>query len=128
MIRQGGTLMDTTPAIFPPTRFRSREERRAFWAHHVELWGVSGLSQQAYCRREGLSPACFGRWKRCLTPADIKSGQTGSLVAVSPPIVSAAFSRRSALDLVVDERYRLEISESFSPSALESVLRVLARL
>jgi hypothetical protein len=34
----------------------------AIWRRHLVAWRDSGLSQAAYCRRHGLSLACFGYW------------------------------------------------------------------
>lgn len=39
---------------------------RTRWAAHVAAWQSSGLSQSAYCRRQGLSLASFGYWRRQL--------------------------------------------------------------
>ncbi len=37
--------------------------KAAFWRRHLVAWRDSGLSQAAYCRRHGLSLACFGYWR-----------------------------------------------------------------
>lgn len=104
-----------------------RSERRQYWASQVQQWRGSGLTQKEYCIKEGLSLERFGSWKRRLE----REHQDGarSLVAVPPQIVSSAlFTARPALGLVVDERYRVEIPDAFSPSTLEAVLQVLRRL
>ena len=37
--------------------------KAAFWRRHLVAWRDSGQSQAAYCRRHGLSLACFGYWR-----------------------------------------------------------------
>ena len=104
-----------------------RIERREYWTGQVRRWRESGLTQREYCKREGLSIERFGSWKRRLG-SDNQSESRG-LVAVPPRIVSSAlFTTRPALGLVVDERYRVEIPDAFSPSTLEAVLQILSRL
>ena len=101
-------------------------ERRKYWTGQVERWKESGLTQREYCKNEGLSIERFGAWKRRLDSEG--KVEAGSLVAVPPKIVSSALFTAPALRLVVDERYRLEIPDSFSSSTLEAVLQVLGRL
>jgi len=40
--------------------------RRKEWARRLAEWAASGLSQAAYCRREGLDQCTFSGWKRRL--------------------------------------------------------------
>jgi len=40
--------------------------RRREWARRLREWSASGLSQAAYCRREGLDKCTFSGWKRRL--------------------------------------------------------------
>ena len=101
-------------------------ERRKYWTGQVERWRESGLTQKEYCLREKISLERFGAWKRRFD-SECKI-EAGSLVAVPPKIVSSALFTAAALRLVVDERYRLEIPDSFSPATLEAVLPVLGRL
>lgn len=101
-------------------------ERRKYWTGQVERWKESGLTQKEYCLREKISLERFGAWKRRLEGEN--KSQTAGFVAVPPKIVSSALFTAPALRLVVDERYRLEIPDSFSPATLEAVLQVLGRL
>ena len=41
-------------------------EQRINWQQHIDEWLPSGLSQQDYCSRHGISLASFGYWRRKL--------------------------------------------------------------
>ena len=100
---------------------------REYWRGEVHRWRSSGLTQKEYCNKEGISLERFGTWKRRFDREG--AGCAGALVAVPSKIVSSALmERRPALGLVVSERYRVEIPDTFSPATLERVLQVLARL
>jgi hypothetical protein len=38
---------------------QSKPQGQGFWKEHSELWKASGLTQQAYCEREGISYQSF---------------------------------------------------------------------
>lgn len=50
----------------------------AYWREHSHGWEMSGLSQRAYCEREGLSYSSFGYWRQ-------QARQAAGLVALSAP-------------------------------------------
>jgi hypothetical protein len=113
--------------VMKKVEHRAKADRREYWNDQVQSWHSSGLTQKAYCEREGLSLERFGCWKRRLDRETHVGG--GAMVAVPARVVSSAlFASRSALGLVVNERYRLEIPDTFSPSTLEAVIQVLNRL
>jgi hypothetical protein len=58
----------------------------AIWRRHLVAWRDSGLSQAAYCRRHGLSLACFGYWRGKLRSA--LSPSAPSTQALVPIVVS----------------------------------------
>jgi hypothetical protein len=100
--------------------------RRQYWTDQVKQWRSSSLTQKQYCSKEGISLERFGAWKRRLDREGQK--QTGALIAVPSRIVSSALHTPCTLKLVVNERYRVEIPDAFSPVTLETVLHVLNRL
>jgi len=103
-----------------------RAARGEYWRGQVERWGRSGLGQKGYCIKEGISVERFGYWKRRLEREAV--GNRGErLVAVPSGIVRSALSQ-GTLSLVVKDRYRIEIPETFSPVTLEAVLQVLHRM
>jgi hypothetical protein len=101
---------------------------REYWSGEVQQWRSSGLMQKEYCNKKGISLGRFGAWKRRLERE--YKGRTGAaIVAIPSGIVSSALlAMRAPLGLVVNERYRVEIPDSFSPDTLEAVLQVLNRL
>jgi len=47
-----------------PSKSSPLLEREAYWKEHVRRWQSSGLSQSAYCRREGLRANQLSYWYR----------------------------------------------------------------
>jgi hypothetical protein len=77
---------------------RSREARER-WQRCLTRQVASGLSQKAFCEREGLNASEFSRWKRRLrgeTPAE--SGPA-SWLELAPPRSEALGSWDIELDL-----------------------------
>ncbi len=100
---------------------------REYWSGEVQQWRGSGLTQKGYCNKGGISHERFGAWKRRLEREN--KDRSGAVVAIPSETVSAALlTMRPTLGLVVNERYRVEIPDSFSPATLEAVLQVLNRL
>ena len=100
---------------------------REYWREEVQRWCSSGLTQKEYCIKEGLSLERFGTWKRRFD----REGQSrsGALIAVPAATVASALGeRRQGLGLIVSERYRVDIPDTFISGTLERVLQVLARL
>ena len=52
-------------------------ERARYWASQVSAWEQSGLSQAAFCRRQGLKGGTFAWWKRQLRQAVDKRPKRG---------------------------------------------------
>ena len=61
--------------------------KHAFWVEHLKNWQQSGLSQQAYCSANNLTPPQFWYWKRKL----LKPGKPANNVAVPPVTTSSRF-------------------------------------
>ena len=100
---------------------------REYWSGEVQQWLGSGVTQKEYCKQKGISYERFSAWKRRLERKN--KDRSGAVVAIPSETVSAAlFTVRPTLGLVVKERYRVEIPDSFSPATLEAVLQVLNRL
>ena len=39
------------------------EAKWAYWTKQIKDWRSSGLSRNAYCKREGLKPTTFDYWR-----------------------------------------------------------------
>jgi hypothetical protein len=72
--------------------------REQFWREHLQQWSQSGLSQSAYCRREGLTLHRFGYWRRkrpaAAKPAPVRGGFVP--VRVMPSMVEGSLTVRLA--------------------------------
>jgi hypothetical protein len=45
----------------------SKQAKLALWEQRISAWRGSGLSQRAWCLREGVPPQTFGYWFRRLS-------------------------------------------------------------
>jgi hypothetical protein len=88
-----------------------KQEKRRFWMEHVSAWRDSGSNQTAYCRQHGLSKSAFYYWKKRLAP--------DAVTLVQIPMFG------SGLRLIVDDHFRIEIDERFSPGTLNRLLQAL---
>ena len=43
------------------------EAKWAYWTKQIKDWQASGLSRNAYCKREGLKPTTFDYWRPLIT-------------------------------------------------------------
>ena len=51
------------------------EAKWAYWTKQIKDWQASGLSRNAYCKREGLKPTTFDYW-RPLIVSNLAEGKT----------------------------------------------------
>ena len=59
-----------------------RAERSRQWGQYVSGWNASGLTQSAYCEREGISYDTFKRWRHLLRSDAVMRGSAPRLVPV----------------------------------------------
>ena len=108
--------------ILDTTRQQELTEKRRYWERHIQSWRASGLTQTEYQRRHNLSKWQFVYWKKKLHKPTVSDEMT--LVPIPLPSASTTVP----LNLIVNERYRIEISEGFQPAVLEQVLEVVNRV
>lgn len=97
---------------------------RTKWRHHIDACKKSGLSQTAYCREHHLNKSTFFRWKKKLS----RMQQLSTPVSLVPIQIQSAHSKSDTpINLVIDNRYRVELSNGFDPDGLKNVLDVLSR-
>ena len=104
------------------TRHEEIKNKREYWRTHSEAWQESGQTQGEYCKQHGLNLKTFAYWRR----RQKKDSTSVRLVQLSAEALHHA--ERSALRVVVDNRYAIEVSDGFNPATLGSVLEVLKRL
>jgi len=108
------------------TRAAELEAKRRFWQEHLSQWEASGVSQKEYCRQHDLKLHCFLYWRKRQ-----RSWQESKAALVEWPMPrqeGAVFYLGSALSLVINNQYRIEIHKGFDPGLLDGVIRVLMRL
>ncbi|WP_006748071.1 IS66 family insertion sequence element accessory protein TnpA [Thioalkalivibrio paradoxus] len=91
-------------------------------------WERSGLSQQAYCERRGISVASLQRWRRLLAPEPRTESPVAAPVPEFVPVTlvdDAPGTRAADLTLVLAGGLRLEIGPGCSAETLQRVLGVL---
>jgi len=102
-----------------PERQIIQEEKKQFWQDHIEAWERSGLNQSQYCRRQGLNKDAYFYWKKKL------SQDSSSLSLVPVPVKINLAPTRKPLVVVIDNRYRIEVSGDFESATLDKVVRTL---
>lgn len=114
------------------TKRQRSAEKEAFWRLAFEEQRRSGLSAQAFCRREGLSPASFYAWRRELRRRDAESACSGSAASELVPVavVDSAPPRDvepvvESLEVVTPSGFTLRFPATLGAGQLEAVLGVV---
>jgi len=115
-----------------------KAERLAYWKGQHQSWQASGLTQRAYCEREGLSFSMFDKWRR-----RARALQVAGLVTVAQKAVSAATAQppqmiklipahmqtsNAACDIELrsPSGWQIRLNAANSPDTVLSLLRQLA--
>ena len=104
------------------TRREEIKEKREYWRAHSEAWQESDQTQGEYCKQHGLNLKTFAYWRR-----RFKTDRPG-VKLVQLPAGALQQQAGSALRVIVDGRYTIEVLDGFRPATLGSVLEVLKRL
>ena len=113
----------------------TREERRVLRVMQLEWWRASGLTQEAYCRRESISHETFLRWRRKLGAL----GMSGRLVPQFVPVQVSVDRRGPAptkphepadvlgqpVEVVLSSGRRLRFGGGLDETALARLIRLL---
>jgi len=102
---------------------RKREEKRRFWAKQILSWQESGLSQAEFCRRNKLRKFQFIYWKKKFD----SQLPSVSLVPVKIRQELPGIYEAGPVNLILRDRYRVELRRNFDQIALEQLLQVLER-
>ena len=103
------------------------KQKRAFWKTHITSWEKTDISQAEYCRQNGLSSRSFGYWKKRQGNAKVNPVSFVS-VPLAPPMAVCAKVGRAPLCIVLDDRYRIEVGDDFSPLTLQRLVHTLERI
>ena len=65
------------------------EAKWAYWTKVINDWRASGLTRNAYCKREGLKPTTVDYWRPLIAPTEaevnsVKQPVTGERVTLIP--------------------------------------------
>lgn len=98
----------------------TRGEKERYWQKHLSEWRESSLSQAEYCRVNNLSRRCFGYYKT-------KQRKKTSVVSFMPlqAIVPAKDVTVSTLKVILDDRFKIEVGDGFTPATLEKIVQTL---
>lgn len=99
-------------------------EKRRIWTSHIDAWKSSGLSQVEYCRQNDLSRVQFTYWKCKL---DKKTDSVTFVPVLGKPLLSCkgALDHQVPIQLIIDNRYKIEVGDGFSPITLSTLIRTL---
>lgn len=97
-----------------------------FWKKAIQSWEASGISQSAFCRKTGLNVKTLNRWNLKLKHEKLTPKKNITLVQL--PLMEQRKPESSSegeLQLYVNERYRITVSNGFGEETLERLLKVL---
>ncbi len=91
-------------------------------------WPRSGLTQDAYCARQGISVASLQRWRNIFSQEVTTQAGEATPVSEFMPVTlvgEAAAISRADLTLVLTDGLRIEVGAQCSAETLKRVLSVL---
>lgn len=100
------------------------------WTQQFKNWETSGITQRAYCEREGLKYGSFDYWRRQIrsTGATVKS-TSAPVAAKKLTLVPVRVSDKRPSDCIVlrnPSGWQLELSGTVDTAWLASLLRELS--
>ena len=107
------------------TQDKSRiNHSRHYWQRHIRTQQESGLSRAEYCRQQNLSYHALTYWQKKLSKS---SPSATALVPVRvEKILRPPVTRQEAgVKIILNNTVAIEVTEQFSPLALQRVLSVL---
>ena len=113
---------------------RQKLERADFWAKHMVGWESSGLSQQEYCHQQNINFKTFGSWRTLLKSkaGNLTGTKKPNPVALIPlSVIPAetshvlAASGKSGIQLLINEKFTVDIAIDFHANTLLRLLEVI---
>lgn len=109
-----------------PTGKPRDPQKERFWRQAIRRWHKSGLTAQAFCLENGLSPASFYAWQRTLAQRDAEAIPFAQVhVLADETSNSLSPSAGAAFELVLANRRVLRIGTHFDAATLRRLLPLL---
>jgi transposase-like protein len=97
----------------------TNDRKLAFWRRIAEQYERSGLSRRAFCERKGIKKSSLDYWRR-------RVGE------VQPAFVEVKVAERpvpqAVLQVLVGEKYRIQVHGAFDSELFTHVVRTLESL
>lgn len=113
----------------------TRGERRALRIRQLQGWCSSGLTQEAYCKHEGISVETFRRWRRRLAeqagalPATVRFVPVRVADTPLQPVRCASAESTDELarpvEVVLASGRRLRFADGLEEAGLARLIRLL---
>ena len=106
------------------------EAKWAYWTKQVKDWRSSGLSRNAYCKREGLKPTTFDYWRPLIVSdhAEVKAVKppvSDNDITLVPVALASGHPVGQPLKLTSPSGWEMQLPASVDPKWLIAVLRQL---
>ena len=106
------------------------EAKWAYWTKQVKDWRSSGLSRNAYCKREGLKPTTFDYWRPLIVSdqAEAKAVTppvSGNDITLVPVALALGHPVGQPLKLKSPSGWEMNLPASIEPNWLIAILRQL---
>ena len=102
------------------------EQKRSYWKQQIEQWQQTGLTQAEYCRRNNLKHHQLVYWKKrylkTQTEVSFAAVQLEDLLDIPAP------ADQSSLTVVIDNQFKVEVTEGFDPQLLRQLIVALRGL
>jgi len=110
-------------------RDANREES---WREILQRRAVSGMTVNAFCEQEGLKPSAYHYWQREIKRRDADRPAQRSTTAKVPALVPVQLvddcREAAAVEIVVNNGYRIRVSPEATTEHLSRVLQAVAEL
>ena len=101
----------------------ANKKRAQFWRYHIDKWSISGLAQNAYCRKNNLKSNRLTYWKNKFKRQKLPVEFVQISQAQIPE--SCHLQPRQGLRLNIESGFQIEVPDGFSQTTLTQVLEVL---
>jgi hypothetical protein len=97
---------------------QSKPQGQGFWKEHFESWKVSGLTQQVYCTREGISYQSFV-YQQSRANSKLKKAPINFIEAKIKPMATSKDS--SGLQVILPNGVRIGFDGAITAALLQTI-------